>query len=434
MSALGIIAGSFASKLFAETARSNAGAYKSMTLSERPSTILTSADVVVLGASLAGLALAVLAARMNRKVMLIDAGPVLGTEISGQWDMHVPEGWLADELAELCRPQGGYADGRFDPFITTLACDRLAQSAGVTSLVCALPIRPIAGAGGMLHGVEIVGKSGRQLIAAPRIIDTTAGNVFSYRACGLNIPIATAVTRRMYLYGISCNAPKRISVSGSLGVAADSIEVQPTLWPDEVIVSYSMQTNSAMSRIALGAMSYHAGFLIMQHLHKEHSEFEKSLLVDIAPEIKITYPAVEPDVLRVIENTGVVQIDAGKAVTDKQWAMDHLKNVLSKTIRPFPVGTAVTMTGHTVTSELSAAVEQGFSRTVLPPVRAVIHEHSDVVVAGCGCGGAFAALAAGGEGGACHHARYYRHPRRNRHCGKAARLLSRHQCRSSEGH
>ena len=210
-------------------------------LAGRSSTLAWKGDLIIIGGSLPGVAMAKLAAGMKKKVLLIEPGPVLGTELSAQWDMLVPAGWFANELAQICAPQGGCKDGRFDPFIATLAFDRMMESAGVYCLVCTLPIRPVAGADGMLSGVEIVGKSGRQLVTAPLVVDASPGAAFAFRAAGLSAPMPSALTRRIYVHGIPASGlPKRISVPESLQFSGNRVEIKPAVWPQEVILEFSL--------------------------------------------------------------------------------------------------------------------------------------------------------------------------------------------------
>lgn len=370
-------------------------------LAGRSSTLAWKGDLIIIGGSLPGVAMAKLAAGMKKKVLLIEPGPVLGTELSAQWDMLVPAGWFANELAQICAPQGGCKDGRFDPFIATLAFDRMMESAGVYCLVCTLPIRPVAGADGMLSGVEIVGKSGRQLVTAPLVVDASPGAAFAFRAAGLSAPMPSALTRRIYVHGIPASGlPKRISVPESLQFSGNRVEIKPAVWPQEVILEFSLLPSANTGKIPGAAVTYHKVMELMQYLKKENPDFAKALLVDIAPDYNGDFAAISPDSLRPLENTGITPIpDSVKAITDRQWSTEFLEKVFAarpQRILPAPVMPDRIKTVET--AELSAAVERQFPSVNLPHAPLRWHEPSEIVVVGCGTAGSFAALAAAEQG------------------------------------
>ncbi|MDD4869083.1 MAG: FAD-dependent oxidoreductase, partial [Kiritimatiellae bacterium] len=387
------------------SSRVEANTKKILSLKEKTSSIAWKGDLVIVGATLGGMSLAVIAARTGKKVLVIETGGVLGTEISAQWDERIPEGWFASELADIGRPQGGFSGGIFDPFVTTLALDRLADSAGISCMVCVTPVRPVCGNDGLLKGVEIVGKSGRQLVAAPVVVDASLGSQFSRHACGLATQVPVSVTRRMYLSGVSTNGlDKQIDIPERFGLLQNCIEVQPALWTNEVILGYSMRPSPAMTTDTSFAMeTYHKGLSVMEYLRKKHPAFANALLVDVAHNWQKEFTPAESD-LKALENTGLVPLtDRMKAISDKQWASQFINNACALTSRqPLPVEKSVNMPSAdnqpAATDELHVAVEQDCEETTLPGVRAILHDQVDVVVAGYGTGGVFASLAAAEQG------------------------------------
>lgn len=374
-----------------------------MLLKERVSSVAWKGDIVVVGATLGGMSVAVTAARMGKKVLVIESQGVLGTETSSQWNERIPEGWLADELAGICRPHGGFNNGTFDPFITTLAWDRLAESAGVSCMVCVVPVRAVCDSDGLLKGVEIVGKSGRQLVAAPTVIDASQGSSFSRRACGLSSQVPVSISRRMYVQGVSAGElGKEISVPERLGLLRNQVEVQVTLWANEVILGYSISASpAALTETSFALETYHKGLSVMEYLRKNNKAFANALLVDVAPKWQVEFESESES--KGLKDTGLVPlVDPAKAVNDKQWVSRFVGNACElKKKQPLPVRSLpATLAGAEPekTDELRVAVERDCEETTLPGIQAVLHDSSDVVVAGYGTGGVFASLSAALQG------------------------------------
>ncbi len=376
---------------------------KLILLKERVSSVAWKGDVVVVGATMGGMSVAVTAARMGKKVLVIESQGVLGTETSSQWNERIPEGWLADDLAGICRPHGGFNNGTFDPFVTTLAWDRLAESAGVACMVCVVPVRAVCDSDGLLKGVEIVGKSGRQLVAAPIVVDATQGGSFSRRACGLSGQVPGSITRRMYVQGVPVvELGKEISVPERLGLLRNQVEVQATLWANEVILGYSISASPAvLTETSFALETYHKGLLVMEHLRKKNKAFANALLVDVAPKWQIEFaPGAEPKGLK---NTGLIPLmNPAKAVNDKQWVSRFVGAACElKKRQPLPVKLMTgVLSGNepAKTDELRVTVERDCEETTLSGIQALLHDPSDVVVAGYGTGGIFASLSAAWQG------------------------------------
>jgi ribulose 1,5-bisphosphate synthetase/thiazole synthase len=390
------------SRVSAETTGDGGIMKKTDWMSGRESTLAWNGDLIVIGASLPGVAVARIAAEMKKKVLLIESGSVLGTDIAAGWDMLVPDGWFANELFKICMPHGGCRDGKFDPFIATLAIDRMMKTAGVSCMVCTLPVRPVAGVDGKLIGVEIAGKSGRQLVTAPYIIDAGPGAVFSFLACGLPVPQPSRLTSRIYVHGISAvGLPKLISVPESFQFLNNQVEIKSAMWPDEAIIEFAVRPSrdEAGKKIPAAAETYHRVMALMQLL-KKNPDYAKVLLVDIAPGCDKDFSGSGSDSLRILDNTGITPLPGGAGIiTDRQWTETFLEKLFASTPQKrmtLPVMQNGTKTVNT--AELSTAVERQLPKVSLPPAPLHWHAPSDIVVAGCGTAGSIAALTAAEQG------------------------------------
>ncbi len=373
---------------------------KFVLLKERVSSVAWKGDMVVVGATLGGMAVAVAAARMGKKVLVIEPEGVLGTEISSYWNDKMPEGWLADELAGICRPHGGFNNGNFDPFISTLAWDRLAESAGVACMVCVVPVRAVCGSDGLLAGVEIVGKSGRQLVAAPVVVDARPGCSFSMQAAGLSAQVPVSITRRMYVQGVPAGElGRQLAVPERLGLLRNQVEVNATLWTNEIILGYTINASPAvLTETSFALETYHKGLMVMEHLRSKNKAFANAVLVDVSPRWQMEFSGdSEPKGLK---NTGLVPLTSpAKAVGDKQWVSKFVKSSCEiKKRQPLPKSKSVAGGEPLKTDELSVASERDCIATTLPCVHAVMHDAADVVIAGYGTGGVYASLSAAWQG------------------------------------
>jgi hypothetical protein len=362
-------------------------------LASRPGTVAWSGDLVVVGASLAGLAVALAAAGEGRRVLLLADGPVLGEELCAAWDGRVPTGWLADLLAAEVARHGGVRDGWFDPCIAALAWDRLVERQGVAVLLCVTALRPHRGAGGVLAGVEFVGKGGRQLAAAPAVVDATLGGAFAAAVCGRAAPRATACLRRIHLHGVAVNDLVARPESPCPGIAP-ALEVQPGMWPDEAVVGFRL-AGELPAGAALGARSHHLAVALARSLHRQHPACARARLVDIAPVCALEHPAAEP--LPALAGTGL-EVAAGREalLAARPAAVACAARALAGGGLPLPaqdpVGAA--LDGGELAPD--PAYDDRPATLAALPLR--VHPAAEVVVAGCGTGGSFAALAAAQEG------------------------------------
>ena len=256
---------------------------QTVNLAPREATVAWQGDVVVLGAGLAGITAALATARAGRKTCLIEPNAVLGTEISWNWQNTVPPAPWRGRFADLCPSRGGLAGDRVDLLVTTLAFDRLLDEAGVFSVVRALPTRPLTDGTGRLIGVEIAGKSGRQAVRAPLVIDATPTRGFSRNVMGMPLPRPRSAARRLYVHGVDgVTADKVVKVARDLKLTGNAVTVLPTVWPGEVLVAFAQKLparrQQASERLAA---TLAAGTALMTWLKTNVAEFAKATLVDV---------------------------------------------------------------------------------------------------------------------------------------------------------
>lgn len=140
--------------------------------------MLHNADVVVAGGSLAAVAAAIRLSESGQRVVLVEAGTMLGTDITATLRPWLPAGEVPDLLRPTV-PDGVRTDTEIplwpDGLKTGLE-ERLGE-AGVVLLYASRPVGLEFG-DGRVAGVVIGNKSGRQLIRARTVLDATdAGTV-----------------------------------------------------------------------------------------------------------------------------------------------------------------------------------------------------------------------------------------------------------------
>ena len=365
----------------------------------RESTVLWTGDVIVLGAGLAGLSAAKSAVEKGKKVCLLEPGPSLGVEVSRMWVDSPAQGAVGDYVVEFCKEHNTFRDGRIDILSGTLAFDRFADESGIDCIVCVLPMRPLRDAKGFLVGVEVAGKSGRQAVLAPIVVDATQGRVFSRRVCGAGLPVIRSAVQRVYLHGVEI--PKDgldLELPENLMIPDNRARCMPAVWRGEAILSFSADTaDGSPSSIKVGSLA--CATKLVEYLKQNEKLFTAATLVDVAPDFSAVY---EPDdgVFDVLSETGLMplplagELDEEASLSEK--AVAHMPACDARRQMP-DIG--VSGKAEAVdTCELSAAKEQDLEKLDLPEADAFVHEHVDVVVAGCGAGGAHAAITAAERG------------------------------------
>ena len=365
-------------------------------LAGRRATQLWCGDLVVVGGSLGGVAAALSARRAGRRVCLLEAGPTLGTELSAAWSTGLPDRPLCQAIRDDTASRGAPADRPVDVVLGTLAVDRLLLDAGVTVLVCARATRLVRDRRGFLAGVEVAGKSGRQVVRAPCVLDATAGQRLARRALGSSARPLRAVERRGYMVGLTVPAEGASwAVPSSLGVLGGRVEAVPAAWPGEALLRVRLAAAGLSETVLLGA-SLHAVTAVVAWLRQHVAEFAAATLVDVSPGLTeeasagAAALAVPPGLgLAVLPDTPdlAVRLDAAEGLGREAAAatrrLPRLDAAPRQCLR---------------TRELAAAPEQDLTVVRLAPALARLHEPCDVVIAGYGTGGVFAALAAAERG------------------------------------
>lgn len=362
----------------------------SILLAPRQATVLWSGDVVVLGATWAGLAAAQACAARGWRTCLLESGPTLGTETSAWWRTDLPSGPCFERARALAEGKGMPAGGAADVVLTTIAFDQVMAEAGIAAFVRVMPTRAVAGADGLLDGVEVVGKSGRQLVRARLVIDATAQRGFARNLANQPLHVAGRVVRRLYVAGVSLPAEGREWQAPDYhSLGCDWLAAQPAAWPGEAVLAFAMKTAAADSEAEILARSLTLAGDLFAWLRANAPEFAAANLVDVAPGIERA--------VMVPELPGLAKAGIWAAPENPAAAAAGIAALVLTPAAPLPrTGDG---TGETVfTCELIAASEQDLSPCELPAAPARKHEPSDVVVAGYGTGGAFAALAAAEEG------------------------------------
>lgn len=362
----------------------------SILLAPRHSHVLWSGDVVVLGATWAGLAAAQTCAARGWRTCLVEAGPALGTETSAWWRTDLPDGPCFARARALAQGRGMPADGPADLVLTTIAFDQVMDEAGVACFVRVLPTRAVAGDDGLLTGVEVVGKSGRQLVRAGLVIDATPGRSFARSLANQPSQVAGRVVRRLYVAGASLPPGGREwQAPGYHSLGCDWLSASPAAWPGEAVLAFSMKISASENEDRILARSLTLAGDLFAWLRANDPDFAQANLVDVAPGVEHVAMACE---LPELENTGIwIAPEKTAAAAD---SIASLAPGASAPLPERPDGAAETV----ATCELCGAPEQDLPPCELPPAMARKHDPSDVVVAGYGTGGAFAALAAAEEG------------------------------------
>ena len=367
-----------------------------MRLAQRESTVLWDGDAVVLGGSLAGVSAALALAGRGLKTCLVEPGPTLGTEVSQMWMTHLPAVGISRRLCDLCATQNAGKGDQVDVLVAALAVDRLVEDAGVCALVRVQPVRPLVASDGILFGVEVVGKSGRQAIRAPLVVDATPARGFSRRALSRPDAPVVAVERRMYVYGAEIPpGGMEFAVPAALGIAGNRVLAAPAVWPKEAILTFQMHPEAGVSLSGIQGRTLEAACGVTDVFRKLGPEFAGCVLVDVSPECRIECAPDDPgfDELR---NTGLHPLALCKDLAEEIALAETAAGSLTPPRSPkkFPAPRVAADTKPVVTSELCAALDRGLPRITLPEADATRHAGQDVVVAGCGPGGSFAALAA----------------------------------------
>ena len=368
-------------------------------LAPRRTTVLWEGDVIVLGSTFAGLAAAVAARHAGLRVCLLEPGPVLGTELSAEWLVEPPTHPIVDRIRALAGRMGAPVDDApLDVVLGTIACDQLIAEDGVEALVKVVPGRILTDDQGHLTGLEVVGKSGRQWVKAPRLIDALPGQRFLRRMGALDPLPVKYLARRLYVAGLAPLAGRREwSVPGVSEALFGPVVGGPAAWPGEAILTVRFTAESVDESARL-LQTLDTAAAVFAELRRTQPEFADATLVEISPVVSEEF-AVESPALSLSGTTGFCAVASRFDAVARMTSGEELADTTKTPILDI-VGTMLSAPeGETIASfELEAAPEQDLPSAELPAARLTVHEPRDVVVAGYGTGGAFAALAAARSG------------------------------------
>ncbi len=330
-------------------------------------------EVVVVGDGWSALAAAGAARAAGKSVLLASSGAAVPAELTVALHGDVAEvsdPFLADFRARLAT-LGGDRDGWLDPPIAELVVDRWADQQGIDLLFYAVPVA-IVPDGDRAGGVLMAGKDGWYVIAAGSVIDATADGALFARGVAMDRPAEVTAARTVYLQ----------HATGVEGLPARHKEFALSgraTWPGEVCVTLTGSAAAdgdpvpaallAASRLALpdlvarlrAAVPGLAGAVVSHTGHQMLPLFGRRLA---APEAR------HPELANAF--------GAGAWVTGEGWGdPDRLA-----------------ASGTTAGSQAAAVARQPVALDA-PVPEPELAEPADVVVAGGGTGGPFAALAAG---------------------------------------
>ncbi|NMA39869.1 MAG: FAD-dependent oxidoreductase [Lentisphaerae bacterium] len=367
-------------------------------LDARRSTELWRGDAAVLGGSCAGLeaALALRQRRPDARVCVLEPNANLGREITLEWRPGHPGGAVGKTIRKTCAELGIPNSANPDLVGATLAVDDFVQDHGLAAYVKVQPTRPIFTASGMLRGVEVVGKSGRQLVSAPLLIDATPGRIFSRTLLGLVSRQPLAAGRALYLAGVDDMPSQPIAIPASLGLKDNLAFPSPASWEHEAIVRFALDIAPGESSGDTYAKGLRTAIELAAWLRENVPACAQATLVDISPLAAFTYAPIQDDLASLYPH-GIYPLpeldEWSVELTDaKAFAARAMKAQA-----PFPLPT-IDEEDILVSSELEADPAQDLPEIVLPPAPAHMHEGAEVAVAGFGVAGAFAAAAAAQEG------------------------------------
>ncbi len=367
-------------------------------LDARRSTELWRGDAAVLGGSCAGLA-AALALRQRRpdaRVCILEPCANLGRKITLEWLPGQPGGAVGKIVRKTCAELGIPSSANLDLVGATLAVDDFIQHHGLAAYVKVQPTRPIFTASGMLRGVEVVGKSGRQLVSASLLVDATPGRIFSRTLLGLAPRQPIAAGRAIYLAGVDAMPSQPIAVPAAFGLKDNLAFPSPAAWEHEAIVRFTLDVAPGESSGDTYAKGLRTATELTAWLRENVPACAQATLVDVSPLVALTYAPTRDDLSSLYPH-GIYALPEHDDWIAELNAAETFVAQAVKAQAPFPV--PVTDEDDILaTSELEADPAQDLPEIILPPAPARMHEGTEIAVAGFGVAGAFAAAAAAQEG------------------------------------
>lgn len=372
--------------------------------SSKAGTELWRGDVAIAGGSCAALSAAQELRSSGKSVCILAPGPVLGVEISRQWLSEWPGGILDEGIHRTCGEMGIPCEGHPDILGSTIAFDDFVTAHGIAAYVRMQPTRILLKRSGMLMGLEAVGRSGRQLISANILVDATPGRALSRRFLGEKPPVVVGASLGAFIYGYggSGGAVELPSVPECGGLEAS---VTPLAWPGEAVFRLRRKVGCNETNHDIHYALYSRILPVFELLKKSNSAFAEASVLSIAPEVECVFAEAEYAMLprqEELQQNGIYVLPQNPS-----W-------VESVKTAPWCVSAAVPATapysccgicsgvdekdGRLECEELRSDIDQDLPEMQLPPALAFLEPGTEVLVAGMGCSGAIAALAAARQG------------------------------------
>ncbi len=367
-------------------------------LDARLATELWRGDAVIIGGSCAALAAArtLRRQRPEARLCILEPWANLGREITLEWQAGQPGGPVGDAIRKTCTDLGIPAADSPDLVGATLACDDFVRDNCLAAFVKVQPTRPVFTESGLLRGVEVVGKSGRQLVSAPLLIDATPGRVFSRNLLGRPARQALSAGRAIYLINVDGMPPQPLSVPAALGLQDNLAFPARASWNREAVVRFTLPVNPGEDTGDVYAKGLHAALELTSWLRDHVPACAQATLVDVSPLAAFTL-APANDNLETLRPHGVFALPEDGNWLDELAAAEAAVTQAAPALVPFTVPD-IPQDDILATAELRADPAQDLPEIVLPPAPARMHEGAEVAVAGFGVAGAFAAAAAAQEG------------------------------------
>jgi ribulose 1,5-bisphosphate synthetase/thiazole synthase len=255
--------------------------------------VLRQADVIVVGGSVAGVAAALRFARGGRSVVLVEHRNYLGREVSAVLKPWVDVGRLSPaEVPELISATlkkqtttelTGEIPLWMDAFKVTL--ENLLLDAGVGLIYGSLPTEAVV-IGGVVRGLVIGNKSGRQVVLGQQIVDTTATALVA-RLAGAEFVPETAggfhCVRMLEMEGVWPLTKSTVEIPPELGIAGSKLTVHAGYRGNgHVLIECPMELN--LGRMDLEGMmrreieARHRTMRVASHLIRNEEKFKDGKL------------------------------------------------------------------------------------------------------------------------------------------------------------
>ncbi|MBC9867726.1 MAG: FAD-dependent oxidoreductase [Opitutae bacterium] len=197
-------------------------------------------DVAVFGGGLSGVAAALTAAEKGQRVLLVERRSALGWETTCAFQCDLPEGdsptvrRLRDRLKKL----DAVAGDRIDSARTEYLLDLLVEEDDVDLLLYSQPVEVRVDHRGVC-GVVIGNKSGEQLVRAKVIIDATEEALLFKQVGGVFHEVSQQSWREVFFFN-NVENPDELPADVADGVGVEDIVLRPSPWEGEVCVEFTV--------------------------------------------------------------------------------------------------------------------------------------------------------------------------------------------------